>query len=1554
MKNRFIPQPHLKYNTPLIAVFALLCLFFSSLQAFDSPVFLSKTALETPYLYQSVNVINGDYCEANTDFISPSHPQFRIRRCFSNTEGWDFNLLFAKKDLKPEAHPSFVYQEVLDALNRKTIYHYESGRLTGTDYYVDGALYKKERLFWRNDEISGHWILATNALQDGAGNAVKCQSYRYDSNGNQIEETLYGSLSGKETPLPMIDAKGVVQKNGTECYSKQRLYDLRAPFQLLSETEDNGKVTLYSYDQATLQKNGEFIGTADAILQRRIFEYDRQMRLTAILVDDGTSKEIHDMQGVTERHATTFTYHSDDTHSKNPEIVEEQYFDYDSSHFITTQRTIFSYDQQGNLQVKQVFNGNNTLLSSTTYSYDLFGRLIKESDDSGNSFEKTYDENGNLAVETLIKEQHLLKQKTYNYDITGRLIRVTTLNHNGKTDSQTFQYNDANEKTADKDHLGHTTTYAYDDLGRLITEVGPSVVDKNNGLQSPVISYKYDLLDNVTESIDGNGYHLKTRYTAYGKPIEIIYPDGTKERFTYFLDGSLKEAVDKKGIATIYDRDSLGRETLITLLDADSCQRFSLASTYSGFHLVKTIKDGKVTTLYTYDQAGRVALKEQHSPESIRRIHFIYDENGRIDSEIESWGQGHDESLLRKHVYSAKGDLIKTSLTDLNGVLLREILPPTKQETSTDIQESIISNESSQAVRQTMSKDSKGVLTILTYDALGRLVSVITKNSASETIEHQEFHYDLANHKIQETHFDALSTSILKTNQWAYDSCNRLTSFIEAADTSYSRTTNYYYDSKGQLEQISKPNGVTIFHHYSALGKLEEYYASDLSFHYRFIYDKEGRLTNIEDLINQTCTSRKFNTLGQIIEEELGNGLKITTDYDSIGRKIQLILPDKSSICYQYDALYLKLIKRFSSNHELKYTHSYTEYSLSGKVSKALLIGAAGTLCLTYRDSLCTSIDTPYWSQKIPEKGLDPFGNIMALEGMDSQGSWQASFSYDEKNALVEEAGVFNQRYIYDNNGNRLKSNEATYENNLFDELYLEASVQDPVHQSLRYTHDFNGNQVKKSSAQEQIIYQYDALDRLTSIEIENTLAVHYVYDAFYRRLSKTVSHWDANSAKWIASKTWRYLYDGDHEIGIVDDHENILELRILGTPLVGENQTEIASSIAHELNGRCFAPIHDLRGNVGCLIDSESGKIVESYRYSAFGNICIYSDSGERLNTSSLNNPWLFSSKRCDAESGLTFYGKRYYDPHTARWITKDPLGTFDGSNCYLFLHNNPLSHLDLYGLFSFPTTWKEIKEISSSLAEVLTNFKKNVSYHNYMQREWDQILEQFFHKGFLEFAGYYSHPIDSGCTPYGEEIDNKVRVTLINGILNVRYDIESLTKLFSKSHGDVPVHYVFRPTQGWTRDLFASSLSKLGYLSPYAKLLANTWKTMIQDMGGTGQGGKIIHYAHSIGGTDTYVAKNLLTEEEQKMIHVVSMGSPTMIPCDCGFASAINYVSKRDGVCLLDPIGYLMGYFYEKSKIEMVGSFWGLPFVDHTLYTDSYGAVIKELGAQFVGIYR
>ena len=54
---------------------------------------------------------------------------------------------------------------------------------------------------------------------------------------------------------------------------------------------------------------------------------------------------------------------------------------------------------------------------------------------------------------------------------------------------------------------------------------------------------------------------------------------------------------------------------------------------------------------------------------------------------------------------------------------------------------------------------------------------------------------------------------------------------------------------------------------------------------------------------------------------------------------------------------------------------------------------------------------------------------------------------------------------------------------------------------------------------------------------------------------------------------------------------------------------------------------------------------------------------------------------KRYDASTGLVYFGKRFYDPMSHRWITTDPLGPVDHSNLYQYVFNNPYRYYDPNG---------------------------------------------------------------------------------------------------------------------------------------------------------------------------------------------------------------------------------------------------------------------------------
>ena len=101
----------------------------------------------------------------------------------------------------------------------------------------------------------------------------------------------------------------------------------------------------------------------------------------------------------------------------------------------------------------------------------------------------------------------------------------------------------------------------------------------------------------------------------------------------------------------------------------------------------------------------------------------------------------------------------------------------------------------------------------------------------------------------------------------------------------------------------------------------------------------------------------------------------------------------------------------------------------------------------------------------------------------------------------------------------------------------------------------------------------------------------------------------------------------------------------------------------------------YDGNGNV-CKLIGTNGAIVALYAYDPFG------DTLAQSGTLSDENPFRFSTKYYDQESGLYYYGYRFYGPELARFISRDPIRKWASANCYVFVKNRGPNGFDLLGL--------------------------------------------------------------------------------------------------------------------------------------------------------------------------------------------------------------------------------------------------------------------------------
>jgi RHS repeat-associated protein len=101
-----------------------------------------------------------------------------------------------------------------------------------------------------------------------------------------------------------------------------------------------------------------------------------------------------------------------------------------------------------------------------------------------------------------------------------------------------------------------------------------------------------------------------------------------------------------------------------------------------------------------------------------------------------------------------------------------------------------------------------------------------------------------------------------------------------------------------------------------------------------------------------------------------------------------------------------------------------------------------------------------------------------------------------------------------------------------------------------------------------------------------------------------------------------------------------------------------------------------DGNGNVTMLVGTGTPTIKAYYKYDPFGR--PLGSSGSLAGVNAMR----FSSKPVMGSSELYYYGYRFYDPSSQRWLNRDPLGEVGGICIYGFLRNSPLANFDSLGL--------------------------------------------------------------------------------------------------------------------------------------------------------------------------------------------------------------------------------------------------------------------------------
>ena len=126
-------------------------------------------------------------------------------------------------------------------------------------------------------------------------------------------------------------------------------------------------------------------------------------------------------------------------------------------------------------------------------------------------------------------------------------------------------------------------------------------------------------------------------------------------------------------------------------------------------------------------------------------------------------------------------------------------------------------------------------------------------------------------------------------------------------------------------------------------------------------------------------------------------------------------------------------------------------------------------------------------------------------------------------------------------------------------------------------------------------------------------------------------------------------------------------------------------------------------------------------YNYLPFGEEMV------AQNNSSYNNVYRFSAKELDEDTGLSYFGARYYDPKFSIWLSVDPLAEeFFNYSPYNYCLQNPINLVDPTGMSPTDIVWFNSQGIETN------RIKSNTQFVTFVEKglNYDYSKDNFFNK--------------------------------------------------------------------------------------------------------------------------------------------------------------------------------------------------------------------------------
>ncbi|MET7254007.1 SpvB/TcaC N-terminal domain-containing protein [Dyadobacter fermentans] len=811
-----------------------------------------------------------------------------------------------------------------------------------------------------------------------------------------------------------------------------------------------------------------------------------------------------------------------------------------------------------------------------------------------------------------------------NYDALGRVLES---HYPALDNSNGFEFI---ETPGDN----YATKFTYDIIDRNTSTVLPKISNPQGELFDSKI-YSKDMNGTVVTTLsanDGSGGLQKREQHFNGSGFlskEVLYDNSGNANATQFLYDpihQLKRVIDAGGRITLNNYDQQGNKTVIQHPDAG-------------------------TTRFKYDEAGRIYSKTTGNGD---KIEYKYDHDRLVQIKYPL----HKENDVL-YVYSNDPNKPKNSA---NKVIYQEDASGAQSFEYGELGE-ITTN--TRTVIVPFSSKRYTFITKFKYDTWNRLLSITYPDQ--ETVV---YNYNKAGLLSSVTGFKDrnLDNTVKKRFDYiskiTYDRFDQRVQVISNDDKKV--TTTFDYEADRRRLALMKIGGIS---------NNSEYFNS---FESSYVYDNQNNVRrNTLSKKKGTATSSMVHTYGYDKLNRLDSAGGVWKNATELATY---------NLGLSYDGMFnltsrnltLEATKTGSPQPTIPHIQYVNNYSY----------GDGGSHQLTQMKEEIFKKSTPNYNESNTEKYFyDKNGNNTLKSTADKSGNdnvYERKIDWDEENRInaVSVNGYVSQ-YVYDANGERTIK-LSTVEDAVFVNGKFAGDTSSIVSFSLYASPYFsmrNGNGVYTK-------HIYIGSQRIVS-QIENVKAfkddknIPLETDAVTCPFPNRPS---CNESRTLEAQRVSLNNRMNAVFGRFDFHHETIKPNAFDLPPAffynnGINPLTLIPGGKSDSKPSELKPdwlnfyYHTNQVGSTSFITDNDAKVVQYVEYLPYGETFME----QRVNHSS---QFLFNGKEQDQETGLYYYGARYYDPHTYQWLGVDPMAEkYPGFSPYNFVLGNPLRNIDLKG---------------------------------------------------------------------------------------------------------------------------------------------------------------------------------------------------------------------------------------------------------------------------------